>query len=120
MVLINSREASVTGNAAVQTIAYMKAGSELDFEVRDITGLKSVTIEFKETVKNAVITFEEVKTVAWDFQGTAISKFRISSKDEDKFGQIDFFLRIQESDLLASKLSFNDVKLYHNGKRLDT
>ena len=120
LVLINSQGSGVTGDAAVQTIAFMKAGSQLDFEVRNINGVKQVTIWIKENVKNSVIQFEEIDKLAWDFQGIAISKFRVSSADENKFSNLEFLLRVQERDLQSAGLTSKDIFLYHNGKRLDT
>lgn len=120
LVLVNSSGPTVTGNTAIQTIAYMKAGSELDFEVRNVNSVKQVTVAIQKDVKNAVIQLEEIDTPSWEFQGTVLSKFRISSPDGDKFSQFRFLLKVMESDLHQSNLNPDEIVLYHEGRGLET
>lgn len=106
---------TLTGNAAVQTISFMKAGNELHFEVRNINGVKDVTITILEDVKNGVISFDETKPA---FQGIVYSAFKVSSADDTKFGKLVFTLKLSETELKRLGLDSDEVMLYHDGNEL--
>jgi len=118
-IILISGNNNLTGNAAVQTIAYMKAGSELFFEVK-VDGVKEITINFLEDVKGAVIQVEELESINWDFDGTVYSTFKVSSEDKSKIGDWKFQLKLEEEKLNELGLSKGDVKLYLNNKELGT
>lgn len=117
--ILNYIEAPIlTGNVVVQPISFLKEGSELHVEVKDVKGVDEVTITVLDEVKNGLIRIEKMEPA--DFTGTAYSSFVISSTDEEKFGQIKFKLKILDDDLLKTGISPFDVVLYHEGEELPT
>lgn len=108
----------LTGNAIVQPVSFLERGSELHIEVKDVKGVKEVTINLLDDVKNGLVRIDEVKPV--NFTGTAYSSFVISSTDDKKFGQVRFVLKISEDDLLKEGISKFDIVLYHGGEELPT
>jgi len=97
----------------------MKAGDQLFYEVK-VDGVKDVTITFSEAVDNIVITTEEVETVSWNFEGIAHSKLVISSLAADKVKQVILTLKIEEQGLLSQGIARNDLRVYLDGKELET
>ncbi len=116
--LISLQETSLSGKA-VQSISYLKAGNKLFLEV-NVDGVKDLTVTLLSDVKNAKITTAEVKKVSWNFKGTVYSRFKVSSADADKFGEMKFTLKIKEADLKKKGLTKKEVKLYLDGKKLTT
>ncbi len=110
--IITVQESSLTGKA-IQSIAYMPAGTELFSEIRDVKGVQSSTVELKETVKGGTIIFKQDETIAFD--GTAYSKFTVTSTDAAKFSKIT--LRLKVKDLTFAP---TDLRLYVNGKEIAT
>lgn len=117
--LVNQNGSPIYGKS-IQTIAYLKAGNELFFEVRDVAGVKDLRITLLEDLKGAKVLVEEIKEVSWDFSGVAYSQFRISSADAEKIGKIGFTLKINEDDLDILGLSKSEVKLHLAGEELET
>ncbi len=116
----NSEE--LTGNVAgkaIQTISLLKEGSDIFFEVKNVDGLNTVTLNALEDVKNVRILIEEVSDVNWDFEGKVYSMFKVSSVDADKFSNLVIILRVNEADLKDKNLKKEELKLYHDGKELD-
>jgi PGF-pre-PGF domain-containing protein len=109
-----------TSGKAIQTISHKTTGSELFFEVRNIDGLKVLTLNFLEDTKNMIIEFEEVDTLGWKFEGTVYSQFKVSSEDSEKVGEIKFSLKLEEEKLNRLGLSKDEVKLYFSGQELET
>ncbi|PIN76903.1 hypothetical protein COV17_00440 [Candidatus Woesearchaeota archaeon CG10_big_fil_rev_8_21_14_0_10_36_11] len=113
-------QTNLTGNSVVQTISYMKAGNEMFLETKT-GGIQEIVVTFNEDVKNSLIKTEEVDDVSWDFDGIAYSKVKISSVVEDKINEgIKVTLKIKESDLLPVGISQGDIRLFVNGKELET
>lgn len=112
-------ELATTGKA-YQTISHKPAGSELFFEVRNIEGVKDLTIIFLEDAKNMVIEFEEIDALSWKFEGTVYSQFKIFSKDASKIGEMKFTLKLKEAELNKLGLAKDEVRLHLNGQELET
>lgn len=111
-------QSTLTGHATIQTISFMKGGQEFNFEVPDIPGVREVTIQLKEDVKNSKIIFKEDNDIK--FTGNFFSKFIASSVDKEKYGNMVFLLKIKENDLLKKGIAIYDVRLYVNGQGLPT
>ncbi|MEK6969309.1 MAG: hypothetical protein AABW48_02685 [Nanoarchaeota archaeon] len=109
-------QSNLTGHATIQTISFMKGGQELNFEVNDIPGVAQITIQLNEDVKDSKIIFKEDNLI--EFTGDYYSKFLISSVDKEKYGNLKFFLKIKETDLLEKGISIYDLHLYVNGQEL--
>lgn len=105
---------------AVQTISYQKAGAALHFEIRNIDGLKDLTVTFSQDVKNVVIKIDEIKNLGWPFDGTAYVKFRISSDDAPKISELKFTLKINKDSLAKLGLSKEALFLYLDRQALET
>lgn len=116
-ILISVENSNVTGNI-VQTIGFMKGGQELNFEIKEIPGIKEITVLFNEDVKNGKIFFEEDSNIT--FNHKYYSKFTISSTEDEKYGDLIFLLKIKETDLLENGISIYDLRLYANGQELTT
>ncbi|SRR3989344_2785386 len=109
---------SLTGQATVQNIAYLKEGATFHFEIRNIKGMQYAEIELLETVKEGQITFDE--TVSSQFDGAAFSSFLVTAKDASKYGAVTFSLKIKTADLLDVGVNLDEVTLYVNGKSVPT
>jgi len=114
--LINSD--NLTGHATAQNIAYMKGGSNLFFEIRNVEGMQNADIELLETVKGGQIVFDG--KVPIEFEGKVFNSFKVSSVDFSKLGAVTYTLKVKTSDLLPLGINPNDLKLYVNGKEADT
>lgn len=110
----------ITGNTTIQPISYMKAGSQLHLEVKNIEGVDEILVKIESDVKNTTIKIDNVNTINWTFEGITLSKFKIFVEDPTKFGSITFLLRIAKNDLTKFKISENDVKIYQNNQELAT
>ncbi|MBU0459478.1 MAG: hypothetical protein KJ597_06945 [Nanoarchaeota archaeon] len=115
-ILITS-QVNLTGNTTVQPISFMKAGSELTIEP-NVNGVKYIQLKIIEDLKNAQVITEEVEKISWDFQGTSISKFKISSTDEDKLNLYEITLKFKEAQL--DGIAKDELRLYQEGKELLT
>ena len=114
--LLNLPSAGLSGNAALQTVAYMPKDSTLNFEVK-IDGLKEMTVTFSETVKDAVIKVDEISKPSWEFEGAFLSGFKVESADADKISNVKFLLKINEEDFKPVGLKFGEVTFYNaNGE----
>ena len=103
-----SQDINISGHA-VQPIAYMKAGSELRLEVDDY-GVQRITFSILEDVKNSKVTSENLDEVSWDFEGKVYSKFKVDSEDTDNFGDLEFDLKIKDSDLDQVNINRDELK----------
>ena len=110
-ITLSSLNSSITGDVAIQNIAFANSGDLLNFEVNE-AGVKSMGIHLIDTVKGGKIIFESKESIV--FNGISYSKIDISSNINDKISQIDLILKIKESDLIA--LELRDPKGYINGK----
>ncbi len=117
-VLNHIQQLTVTGGA-VQTIGFVKGGSEVAFEV-NTNGIKSATIHLTEDTKNARIFFTDTKTVSQKPQGEIYSMTSISSEKSIHFSTMSLTLRIKEEELLHKGIAVNDLQLYINGNPLKT
>lgn len=113
--LISLHTGSITGNVAIQTISYAAGGSQLFFEVRNVPGVKEVTITFREQCKQCLISFTENPAIP--FQGIAYSKFEVASPDEEKIGRMNYTLKLDKEELQRLHLKAGEVQLYVNGKK---
>lgn len=109
----------VTGHA-VQTIGYAKADSELFFEIRNLEPLKDANINFTDNVKNAIISFEEIKKVSWPFDGVRLLEFKIESPDQAKFRNVQLRFKVSETDIKEKATRKEWIKLYFDGQPLET
>ena len=109
---------NITGNVAVEPIAYGQAGSDLTFEVRNVPGMKDATVYFKETVKQGTITFTETEFV--NFDGSQVVAFTVSSLEENKIEKIDLRLKFKEEDILNKGIAPSDLVVYRDGSVLKT
>ncbi len=107
----------LTGHAVAQSISLMKGGSELMFEVKNF-GVKNITVQLLQEVKNSDIVLEEKETIPFD--GAAYSKFTITSTAADKFGAIEFEFKIDKEVLYQKAIFPQEVMLYANGKAIHT
>ena len=100
------REHPLTGRVAIQTIAYLQAGQQELFEVKNIPGMQYLRVQIKETVKGGKILFEE-KNIP--LQGKEYSKFTITSEHANSFGATELTLKVEKE-----KLSFSpeELRLY--------
>jgi len=110
IVLQSGKDIQPTGHAT-QTIAFMKAGSELSFEIRDVSGLASGKVIILEDIKNAKIITNELVPEA-----NELKRVEISSIDEDKIESIELSWKI-ENLLIRNK---NDIKVFQNDQLIDT
>ena len=121
--LFNSNGSSqLVGNVAIQNIAYVQAGKELTFEVRDSdnvnVGISQITLVLSDAIKNGRVAVDSDETIPFD--RNYYSKFTIISTDADKISLIRFLLKIKEQDLLQKGIAINDVRLYQSRKELET
>ncbi|MFH1275697.1 MAG: hypothetical protein ABIH82_01145 [Candidatus Woesearchaeota archaeon] len=115
--IITQTENSITGNAALHTISFVKAGTIIDSEV-NVGGINLANIYIKEDLSNSLITYEEDPSIP--FNGIVYSKVKIYSKDANKLGRIDLTLKIKEQDLLNLGINRNELKLYINNNEAST
>ena len=113
-----SSDVNITGHA-VQTVAYMQTGAVLQLEI-DSFGLKTIDLTVLDNVKNSKVLVEEVEDLSWDFDGKVYSMFEVSSADANKFGDLEFRLKIKDADLYKVDLNRNEISLYLDGKELET
>ncbi len=115
LTLISSQGITITGQATVHPISFLKGGSQFDFEIRNVEGLKSASMEIKQDVTKALITVENIEKTSWEFKGRALHRFKIDSSDKDKFGQITLTLRLKEIDVRGKEnylyLNREEIKL---------
>lgn len=107
---------STFGGSHVVPISYIEKGKNYHFEVQSIYGVDEVTLQAKETLKNAILIFKEDSSI--DFGENYISKFTISSESASKIGNVDFLLKIKETDFLNKGINKQDLILYANGKEM--
>jgi len=110
--------AHITGNVAIQAISFAKGGSELTFEVRNVPDVYQVTAIITKEIKNGKIQFKEDPSLKFD--GTALSKFIVSSTDEKKVSELRLMLKIKEDELKKARIKENEVSLFVNNKKLTT
>ncbi|MBI2146157.1 hypothetical protein HYU22_02355 [Candidatus Woesearchaeota archaeon] len=107
----------LTGHAVAQSISFMKSGSELMFEVKNF-GVKNITVQLLQEVKNGEIVLEEKDTIPFD--GVAYSKFTVTSTEAEKFGDMELEFKVNK-ELLHQKAIFpQEVMLYVNGRAIPT
>ena len=117
-ILDHVQQVSLTGSA-VQTIGFVKAGSDVEFEI-NTNGIKSATIHLTEDTKNARIFFTNTETVSQKPEGTIYSMTSVSSEKQLHFSKIILTLRIKEVELLNKDIAVSDVQLYINGNPIKT
>jgi len=114
-----SQQTTLTGHASIETVAFMKAGSELHSEINNVENVDELTLYFgEEDVKGLTVLTENIPAPNWEFNGVSFSSFRISSTDNQKIQKIDLLLKIEESKLNQADISFGDVQVFLNGKDL--
>lgn len=118
IVLISFSEHPNLTGSAVQNIAFVKAGTQLDFGVREIPGLERYFFEVKETIKNGQMLVEVDETISFD--QPYYSKFRISSPDEDKIGTVQLLLKLEQQTLQGKGISKGDAQVFRNGEEVET
>tara|TARA_Y100000310_G_scaffold159075_1_gene158525 strand:+ start:912 stop:1589 length:678 start_codon:yes stop_codon:yes gene_type:complete len=119
ILLFTSSNSSITGQfSAVQPISLVEAGTILDFEVRNVDGLKDATAYFSAKVKNAIITFDEVEVK--NFVGVVYSGIEVKSADSNKISGIDLTLRVDKKKLSELNLNKNDIVIFVNGQEFKT
>ena len=106
---------ALTGNAAVQTIAFVKGGSELAFEV-NVGGIKEGTAYITNTIKNGKILFEEKQNIL--FKGKTYSKIKIFSDEAASIGKLDLTVKVNEKELQEKGFTRNDFHAYLNDEEL--
>ncbi len=116
--LLSLPSVGLSGNAALQTVAYMPKDSTLNFEVK-IDGLKEMTVTFSETVKNLVIKVDEISKPSWEFGGVFLSGFKVESADADKIGNAKFLLKIKEEDFKPIGLTTGEARVYNSNGELE-
>lgn len=112
-----SEHPNLTGSA-VQNIAFVKAGTQLDFGVDEIPGLEQYTFEVTKTIKNGQMRVDKDETIS--FTRPYYSKFHISSPAEDKIGAVQLFLKLEDQLLLSKGISKGDVRVFRNGEEVET
>lgn len=108
---------NLTGSA-VQNIAFVKAGNQLDFGVNEIPGLEQYRFQVTATIKNGQMRVEPDEAIAFD--RPYYSKFRISSPDEDKIGTVQLLLKLEQQTLLGKGISKGDVRVFLDGGAVET
>ncbi len=116
--IISFSDHSSLTSAAVQNIAFVKAGTELDFGVKEIPGLERYFFEVRETIKNGQMRVEQDETIPFD--QPYYSKFRISSAEEDKIGTVRLQLKVEQQLLHSKGISQGDLRVFHNGEEVET
>ena len=111
-------DVNITGHA-IQNVAYMQTGAVLQLDI-DSFGLKTIDLTVLDNVKNSKVLVEEVEDLSWDFDGKVYSMFEVSSADANKFGDLEFRLKIKDADLYKVDLNRNEISLYLDGKELKT
>ena len=109
---------ALTGAFSVQNIAFVKQGTSMSLEVKNVPGLQRVTLHFSADVKSGQVRFEEDSSIP--FKGKAIAKLLGSANEAVKISSIDLLLKVKESDISAAGLKPEQVVLYNNDKALDT
>jgi len=117
--ILSMIEDSTLTGGAVQTISFVKAGSELEFEI-NTNGIKSATIHLTEDTKNAKIFFTNVETATQQVKEPIYSITSVSSEKELKFSALDLKLKIKEQDLLGKNIAVSDLQLYVNANPIKT
>ncbi len=116
--IISFSDHSSLTSAAVQNIAFVKAGTVLDFGVKDIPGLERYFFEVRETIKNGQMRVEQDETIP--FARPYYSKFRISSAEEDKIGTVRLQLKLEQQLLRSQGISQGDLSVFHDGEEVET
>ena len=109
---------SLTGAVAVQNIAFVKQGSSMSLEVKNVPGLQDATLHFAADVKGGQINFKSDDSIP--FEGKSIVKFTGSGNDALKISSIDLTIKLKESQVKAAGLKPEQVTIYFNGKELST
>ena len=110
-------DSSFTGGAIVN-IAFMKTGNEFFYEVRNVDGLKEMTVQIIKNVRQGKITVKQDNTIP--FSGKAYSKFTIVSADAQKLGRTDFTLKVSRYKLQQLGISPTNLFLFVNGNKIPT
>ncbi len=116
--IISFSDHSGLTSAAVQNIAFVKAGTELDFGVKEIPGLERYFFEVRETIKNGQMLVKQDETIP--FARSYYSKFKITSAEEEKIGTIRLQLKLEQQLLHSLGISQGDLKVFHNRKEVET
>jgi PGF-pre-PGF domain-containing protein len=116
---LNAFSGSLEGRA-IQTVGFVKEGSQIHMDIKDVEGVRLLYINFKEDTKGSIINVEDISMVSWTFDGKVYSRFRISCGDADKIKDVEITLKLKEKKLIQIGLAKQDVKLYAGGEVLDT
>ncbi len=103
--------------SATQTIAFLKAGKELFFEVK-VDGVKDLTLTFNDDARDVILVVEEVDAVSWDFKGTVYSRFKVSSADAAQVEKARFTLKVKPEELDRLGISLTELKLYQEKREI--
>ncbi len=117
--ILNHVENLTLTGGAVQTISFIKAGSELEFEI-NTNGIKSATIHLTEDTKNAKIFFTNKETASQKVEGPIYSITSVSSEKELHFSALELKLKIKEQDLLNKNIAVSDLQLSIDGNPIET
>ncbi len=117
--ILNHVENLTLTGGAVQTISFIKAGSELEFEV-NTNGIKSATIHLTEDTKNAKIFFTNKETVSQKLEEPVYSITSVSSEKDIHFSALELKLKIKEQDLLNKNIAVSDLQLSVDGNPTET
>lgn len=117
--ILNHVENLTLTGGAVQTIGFIKAGSELAFEV-NTNGIKEATIHLTEDTKNAKIFFTNKETATQKVEGPIYSITSISTEKDLHFSTLELKLKIKEQDLLNKNIAVNDLQLSVDGNPIET
>ena len=106
---------NITGNAAIQTIAFVKGGTELAFEV-NVGGIKEGIAYITTTIKNGKILFEERQNLL--FKGTSYSKMKISSEESASISKLELTIKVKEEELQEKGFARDDFHAYLNDEEV--
>ncbi len=102
----------LTGGA-IQNIAFVKAGSEMQLEVKGVEGMQYVNTFFNADTKGGQIVFEEDSYIP--FSGTPYSKIKVSSDRAENIERMEYTFKLDDKRLKKLGLYHQDLKLFING-----
>lgn len=105
----------LTGNA-IQNIAFVKAGSEMQLEIKGVEGMQYVNTFFNADTKGGQIVFVEDSYIS--FSGTSYSKIKVSSDRAENIERMDYTFKLDDKRLKKLGLYHQDLKLFVNGNEL--
>lgn len=104
----------LTGNAARNTIAFQKAGSETYWEIK-VGGIQTGRATLFEDVSRELIAAEENQAIPFD--GRAYSKVSIRARYPERYGPVKYELKIPKRDLIDNYIFPTEVEFYADGEQ---